>query len=448
MRASRVDREGRCVKGDAMRVTMLTLGSRGDVQPLIAFALGLERSGHRTRIATYPRLGPLVTDQGVDFAELAEGALSQGTQTEEGRRWIEKGHRRLPTWVGFIRDARSVADRRLADAVAACEDADVIVANNLAQVLGWQVSAHLGVPLVRVLFHAPGYWMTRGSSSSAGRAVRQLAWLAARPWLNSVRRRAVGWPKVGLREPFTELDRQKLPVLYPASPAVYPMPPGADGAAAVTGYWFLDASLDPEPPSGLVEFLDAGPPPVYVGFGSQIDTDPRETTDVMVQALRRAGHRGILLRPPEAIGSASLGDDIFAISAVSHAWLFRRCSAVVHHSAAGTTAAGLRAGVPTVPVPDNTDQFSWARRIHELGVASAPIRRRKLSPAQLGEAIRLVTTDEAIRARSAALGETIRAEDGVGRAVAHFERSVASAVASGGSAPAVAGSERGQAVRS
>jgi UDP:flavonoid glycosyltransferase YjiC (YdhE family) len=401
---------------------MLTLGSRGDVQPLLAFAHGLELAGHQPRIATYARFGPMVTGQGVDFAELAEGALSLGTETEQGRQWVEKGHRRLPTWVGFIRDARSVAGRRLVDAAEASRDADVVLANNLAQVLGWQVSSHYELPFVRVLFHAPGYWMTRGSASVIGRTLRQLVWLLACPWLNSVRRRVLGWPPVSRREPFSALDRRGVPVLYPASPVVYQPARHAGAATAVTGYWFLDGSLDPEPPAALVEFLDAGPPPVYVGFGSQIDTEPQRTTRLVIDALRRAGQRGVLLRPPEAVGAMERGDDIFATAAVAHQWLFGRCAAVVHHSAAGTTAAGLRAGVPTVPVPDNTDQFCWAKRLHALGVASIPIPRRKLTASALGDAIRLVTTDEGIRRRAAALGATIRGENGVERAVAHFER--------------------------
>jgi sterol 3beta-glucosyltransferase len=405
-----------------MRVTMLTLGSRGDVQPLIAFALGLQGAGHQVRIATYPRLAPLVESQGIESAALAEGALSLGSQAPEGRDWVEKGHRRLPTWVGFIRDARSVAHQRLVDADAACKGADAIVVNNLAQVLGWQMSDHLGVPLVRVLFHAPTYWMARGSSGPVGRAARELVWLAARPWLNSVRRQALQLPPVPLREPMTDLDRRNLPVLYPSSPAVFPLPRRAREAAAVTGYWFLETALDPEPPSALRDFLAAGSPPVYVGFGTQIDVDPPATTDLMVEALRRAGQRGVLLRPAGVTGRAPLGDDILTLPAISHGWLFRRCTAVVHHAASGTTAAGLRAGVPTVPVPHNSDQFSWAKRVHELGVASHPIPRRKLTAADLAEAISTVTGDEAIRLRAATLGETIRAEHGVERAVAHFER--------------------------
>src|SRR4051794_36954053 len=127
-----------------MRVTILTLGSRGDVQPFLAFGLGLQGAGHDVVLATHPRYAPIVTGQGLGFAPLAEGRLGQGPETPEGRRWMETDSRRLPTWVGFLRDARSVAEERLGDAVAACADADALVASNLATVLGWQMSERRG----------------------------------------------------------------------------------------------------------------------------------------------------------------------------------------------------------------------------------------------------------------------------------------------------------------
>jgi len=407
-----------------MRVTMLTLGSRGDVQPFIAFGLGLERAGHAVRVATYPRLEHFVTGQGLEFAPLAEGAISLGTDTAEGRRWAEAGSRRLPTWVGFLRDARSVAHRRLADAAAASDGADVVVASNLAQVLGWQMSDRLGVPLVRTLFHAPTYWMSSRSWRHVASAGRQVAWLAARPWLNSVRREALGLQPLPLREPIAGLDRRGMLVLYPFSPAVFPRPEGWSGAVEVTGYWFLDGNLDPEPPEALLDFLSAGPPPVCIGFGTQLDVDPVKTTTVMVDALRRAGRRGILLRTPDQLGDLALGPDVLAVDAISHTWLLPRCAAVVHHAGAGTTAAGLRAGVPSVPVPHNSDQFSWAKRLHELGVGPPPIPRRKLSVELLADRIKIATTEERFRRRAVELRDAIGAEDGVARAIEAFERHI------------------------
>lgn len=407
-----------------MHVTMLALGSRGDAQPFVAFGLALQRAGYRARLASYPRFESMATGHGLEFAPLAEGSLSRGTETEEGRRWAQQDRRRLPTWVGFVRDARSVAHRRLADAAAACADTDVVVASNLAQVVGWQVADHYRKPLVRTLYHAPTYWMTRRSSAPAAAAARQAAWLAARPWLNAVRREALGWDKLPLREPIGDLDRQRRLALYPFSLAVFPKPAGWGDWAEVTGYWFLDGTLDPDPPDGLEAFLAAGAPPVYVGFGTQADDDAAATTAMAVEALRRTGRRGVLLVPPGTTSPDGLGSGMFAVEAISHAWLFPRCAAVVHHSASGTTAAGLRAGVPTVPVPHNSDQFSWGKRIPELGVGPAPIARRKLTLEALEQAIRAATTDPGMRRRAAGIGERIRAEDGVARAVEAFRRHV------------------------
>jgi sterol 3beta-glucosyltransferase len=403
-----------------MRVTILTLGSRGDVQPFLAFGSGLARAGHEVRLATHPRFEGLVAHVGLEFAPLAEGRLGAGRQTAEGRRWAERGSRRLPSWVGFLRDARSVAHQRLADAMAATEGADAIVASNLATVLGWQMSDRLNVPLMRANFNAPT-WMSRSGARPAANVVRQVLWLAARPWLNAVRRDALGLRPVPFREPIGGLDRRRMPVLYPVSPAVVPRPAGWGEWVHMTGYWFLDRPVDPDPPPALCGFLAAGPPPVCVGFSTMIDRDPAATTEIVLEALRRAGRRAVLICGSDALHHA-LPPDVFAVDAVSHDWLFPRCAAVVHHAAAGATGAALRAGVPSVPVPHMTDQFVWARRLSELGVSPPPIPRRDLSVERLEEAIRIAVGQEAMRHRAAALGERIRAEDGVARAVEVFER--------------------------
>jgi sterol 3beta-glucosyltransferase len=409
-----------------VKVVMLSVGSRGDVQPLVAFGAGLRAAGHDVRICTHPGFRELVEGQGLAFAPLAEGALSRQAG-EEGRRWAERSSKWMPTWVGLIRDARTVARRRLSDAAAGCEGADVIVATNLTQLMGWQLSRELSVPLVRALLHAPSYWMARRSRPRVAHAVRQVAWLAARPWLNAVRRDALGLPPLPLAEPFEGLNREGHLVLLPFSPSVFPKPTGWGAATEVTGYWFLDSAVDPEPSAALRAFLTAGSAPVYVGFGTQIDHDPPRTTAIVVEALRRARRRGVLQRPAEALEGVSLGDDMLAIESVPHDWLFSRCAAVVHHGAAGTTASALRAAVPSVIVPHNSDQYSWARRMNELGVSPPPIPKRRLSVERLWDAIAQATTDERFRASAVGLAGQIRNEDGIGRAVEAFERHLGAA---------------------
>jgi UDP:flavonoid glycosyltransferase YjiC (YdhE family) len=408
-----------------VRVTLLTVGSRGDVQPIVAFGVALQEAGHRVRLATHRRYGSLVTHHGLELASLEEGHVSRGAETHEGRRWIEARSRRLPAAVGFLRDARSVARRRLADAAGACDDADAIVAANLAIVLGWQVARAGRVPLVRAYVEPPVWMITQRSTRRLAPVVRQAAWLAARPWLNAVRRDALGWGPVGRREPLADLDRRREPALFAFSPAVLPAPPRLGDWYQVTGYWFLQGTDDPAPPPVLRDFLAAGPPPVAIGFGTMIDTDQAATVRLVAEALARAGQRGVLIGGPKHDEPAALQPHLLAVGPTDHQWLYTRCSAAVHYASVGTTAAALRAGIPSVPIPHMTDQFLWARRVHELGVGPAPIRRRELTVERLADAIHAATGDAGIRRRAVALGEQIRVENGVARAVEAFERRVA-----------------------
>jgi sterol 3beta-glucosyltransferase len=407
-----------------VRVALLTVGSRGDVQPMVALGVGLQEAGHEVRLATHPRFEALVSRHGLEFARLAEGHLSRGAETEQGRRWMEADSRRLPAAIGFLRDARSVARERLTDAARACEDAEAVVAANLAMLLGWQIAGLRGVPVVRAYIEPPAWLITRRSARRWAPVVRQAGWLAARPWLNGVRRDALEAGPLGLREPLADLDRRREPALFAFSAEVLPPPPRLGDWFEVTGYWFLRGTDDPAPPDALVDFLEAGAPPVAVGFGTMIDTEPAATVRLVADALERAGRRGVLVRGARHHVDVSLPPHVFAVDTIDHDWLFPRCAAAVHHAAVGTTAAAVRAGIPSVPIPHMTDQFLWARRLNELGVAPVPVRRRGLTTDALARAIRMATGDEMHR-RAAALGARICREDGVARAVESFERRVA-----------------------
>jgi UDP:flavonoid glycosyltransferase YjiC (YdhE family) len=406
-----------------MRITILTVGSRGDVQPLLAFGLGLASAGHEVRFATHAKFEPAVAAAGLEFAPLAEGRVSEGTSTAEGRWWLERGSRRLPPWVALLMDARSVAGRRLADALAACAGAEAIVASELATLLGWQMSERYDVPLVRARLSPPAAAARRPLFA----ALRQLAWIATRPALNSMRR-TLELPPLPWREPIGSLQERGVLTLYGFSAAVAPETLRLESGARVTGYWFLDHDADPEPQPQLLEFLAAGPAPVCVGFGSMLDADPRAMCELIVGALRAAGQRGVLVGGQVAASQTILPDGVLAVEAVSHGWLLERCAAVVHHGGAGTVAAALRAGVPSVAVPHMIDQYTWGRRIHELGVGPPPLPRRKLSLERLREAIVAAACNPRMGERAAALGERIRRENGVANAVQAFEQHLGRAV--------------------
>jgi UDP:flavonoid glycosyltransferase YjiC (YdhE family) len=205
--------------------------------------------------------------------------------------------------------------------------------------------------------------------------------------------------------------------LYGFSTHVVPRPTDWDESVHVTGYWFLEGSADWHPPDELAAFLTSGPPPVYVGFGSMGALESGDTAGIVLEALRLAGQRGVVLTGAGEGIRHKTPDNILAVGTVPHDWLFPRVAAVVHHGGAGTTAAGLRAGVPSVLVPVFADQPFWGRRVADLGVGPEPIPHCRLAAERLARAIGLAVSDEPMRRRAAELGRAIRAEDGVSRAV-------------------------------
>jgi UDP:flavonoid glycosyltransferase YjiC (YdhE family) len=230
------------------------------------------------------------------------------------------------------------------------------------------------------------------------------------------RRKVLDIPLAPFSGPYKSKATRGLPILYGFSPSVIPVPSDWDDNIHVTGYWFVDEADDWTPPPALVDFLESGAPPVYIGFGSLSNRNPEETADLVIRALKLTNQRAILLSGWGGLHKTDLPESIFMINSIPHSWLFPRVAAVVHHGGASTTAAGLRAGVPSVIVPFYGDQPFWGRRIAELGVGQNPIPRAKLTSERLASAIQQAVTDKGMHERAAILGEKIRAEDGIARA--------------------------------
>jgi sterol 3beta-glucosyltransferase len=238
--------------------------------------------------------------------------------------------------------------------------------------------------------------------------------------VNEWRQETLDLPPLSLLGPEYRRDRV-IPMLYAYSARISPRPHDWPAWRHVTGYWFLETPADWAPPPELLDFLEDGPPPVWVGFGSMVASDAQRQTDLVLAALRRAGKRAILQTGWGGLGQGAVGSDIYVVRAVEHHWLFPRAAGVVHHGGGGTTAAGLRAGAPSVVTPFFADQFYWADRVRKLGAGPPPISHHQLTVENLAAALRTATEDEGIRARAQRVGEALRAEDGVARAVEIFE---------------------------
>lgn len=205
--------------------------------------------------------------------------------------------------------------------------------------------------------------------------------------------------------------------IYPISPHVLPRPADWPPHLRLVGYWFLGPPPGWSPPESLVRFLEAGEPPVHVGFGSMPNQDPHATFDLIVRALEVSGQRGVIYGGWGGLAGETAGDRALVIEGVPHEWLFPRMKAVVHHGGAGTTAVGLRAGVPNVVVPFFSDQPFWGWRVAALGAGPAPIPLGSLTAERLAAAIERAMTDPAMRGRASEIGARLRAENGVANTV-------------------------------
>lgn len=413
-----------------MRVTLLSIGgSRSDVQPLIALGAGLQATGDCVSFATHEQFEPAIRRAGLGFVRVTgDPAASLRARFDRAESQRSKQLDRFGR--AFIRSARPVFGAVMRDCWNAARECDLIIADLPASGLAVHFVEKRWVPLVRThfapvsptryhraSFHPDAHNLGGPLNLLTHRIARQVAWLLFRELMNRHRRQILDLAPLGWREPFGRIDSQVWPMLYSFSPTLFPPPPDWDRGIHVTGYWYLDQLHDWQPPRALVDFLDSGSPPVYVGFGSLPSPNPEKTTRDVVAALRRAGQRGILYPGGGGLARPPASDDILVVDDTPHEWLFPRMAAVVHHGGAGTTAAALRAGVPSVVVPIFADQPLWGSRVHALGIGPRPIPRQQLTAERLAAAIAVAAGDPAIRARAASVADTVRTEDGVARAV-------------------------------
>jgi sterol 3beta-glucosyltransferase len=416
-----------------MQITILALGSRGDVQPYIALGRGLQQAGYSVRIGAPKNFQSLAAQHGLDFFSIAPGS-QEIMAGEVGRRMMTTGNNTPAFMYELARMVSSYAQECLTMSLKACEHADAILCNSFA-LMGFHIAEALQVPcagawiyplnrtaeypsmgLTPFLHSGPFNWFTYMIDEQViQHAFRHIF----REW-----RQILDLPPLPITGFYDHLYRRNIAQIYGYSPTVVPKPADWPDRFVVSGYWFLDQAGEYTPPVELRNFMDAGPAPVYIGFGSVVGRDPIRLTETILGAVKRSGgRRFILAKGWGGLETHLAGDEqIFVIDEVPHDWLFPRMAAVVHHGGAGTTAAAMRAGVPSVVVPFSGDQPFWGQRVRMSGAGPAPIPHTRLNADRLAIAIRTATSDDSIRERAHGIGERIRAEDGISRAIEAFER--------------------------
>lgn len=394
-----------------MRIVLAAEGTRGDVHPLIALGAALRAEGHEALLCSPP-----------DFADAARAAgVEHRAVGVPVREYLtRRAHALHGSALGVLREMERQGHTILEGQFAALPDAvrgaDLVVAG------GVQVAARTAAELAGADYryvaycpailpsaeHPPAFLPLGGRSRRRNRALWSLVRLGlhatVRRSLNGYRR-ALGLPPVG--DLLSNLIGER-PVLA-ADRALAPGP--ADLDRPLEQVPCLHPFDDDAPlPAKLEAFLASGPPPVYLGFGSMTDPDPQRTTARLVEAVTATGHRALLGEGWAGLGAGPLPEGVLAIGAVSHASLFPRCAAVVHHGGAGTTTTAARAGVPQILLPHLLDQFYWAERVTALGIGVAGGWRRRLKASALAAAIGGVVGNEWVEERARELGARLRAE--------------------------------------
>jgi sterol 3beta-glucosyltransferase len=391
-----------------MKIIVATIGSRGDVQPYINLCQGLLASGNEVKLASNPTLRQLAEVHGIPFLPVGR-PVDMGI---EGARLLEKSFDNM--WIGLIRvmqlGARLV-EEAYPDVLAACKDADLIVTSDTGS--GVAEAEKLGKPWVSVTLQPARLPVVNDRPPNL--ISRLLGKLFIAP-TNRFRKR-VGAPLV---KDISSMLSQRM-ILLPVSPTIAPADPKWAAQVRQTGYWFARPVAGWKPEQELVDFLQAGKTPIAVSLGVMSTSGRKagESARIMLDALRIAEVRAVLQGwDADLLKSLGAPSTVYPAGSIPHGWLFDQVIAVVHHGGFGTTAAGLRSGVPSIVIPHIIDQYYWGQRVFELGVGPKYVSRGKLDAEMLAERIRQAVNDKGMRMKAAQLGFAIRGEpDGVGEAV-------------------------------
>lgn len=417
-----------------MRIKLLTLGTRGDIQPFIALGIGLQKRGHRVTICTSCNFKELIHAYGLEFVSI-QADIMKMAQSEEGKQMLRGNP--LRSMKLMKTHVFPMMRQMLEDVWEASQDADAIIYHpkvfggyDIAQKRKIPAFTAHPTPIIKptgafanpiLPFNLRIRWLNKISYQ-----LNRLMILSFISMINKWRRETLNLPARSISKNDLCIDGRDIPVLYGCSPTVVPFDPKWKDKVCMEGNWLVPEVDEWVPSQSLESFITAGTPPIAISFSSMPLKQPEQVFGMIKQALKRTGQRGIIITGWSGFKqNLDSSGEILCINEVPHAWLFPRMAGVIHHGGAGTTAAVLHAGKPMAICPFTGDQPFWAKRMYELGVAAKPIHEKTLSIESLAECIVSLTNDLKLKHNAMVIGSKVNNEQDVERTVDFIDKHLA-----------------------
>lgn len=400
-------------------ITILCGGSRGDFQPYVALAMELKKLGKDVRITGGSEFESFIRSYGIDFYPIQADFKSLNVD-EKMLKQAQTADNPFKMLLAFNK-MKKYGAKLANEFYAACEGSELIIYHP-GCTLGYFAAEKLGIPCILASPFPMHKTKQQTSVILYGRIksnpftnqisytmLQSMLWLASKSSVLGFWKKNFGGKPKGFGKPYERHTTKQNPAVISCSNFVFDRPSDWNKNIHQSGYWFVEEKTDYVPSKELSDFLSLGEKPVYIGFGSVFNADKKDAlSKLILDALTKSGKRGIIC----GMGKIdNLPKNVIAVDSIPHSWLFERVSAVCHHGGAGTTAAGFKAGIPSIIIPFANDQFAWAHRAYDLGVGSKPIPSKKLTSDNLAAAIDFALKGN-IKTNTKNLAKNIATENG------------------------------------
>lgn len=399
-------------------ITIICAGSRGDFQPYVALAQRLKILGEEVRISGFSQFENFVRGYGIDYVPIEVDYEELGVDPKMLK---QAGSADNPLKMILTFNKMKKYGAQIAKQTYDSLEGSELIVYHPGCVIGYFAAQEMNIPSVLATPFPMNKTEEYLSVVTYGKArptkinkkisykmIQGMLWLASSNTVKQHWKERFGRVPKNFKSPYEKISKDHI-AMVSCSNFVFPRPKDWDKNIYQSGYWFVEENKEYKPSKELEAFINNGEKSVYIGFGSVFDSDEKDKiVRIIIAALKKCGKRGII----SGMGKVdNLPDNIISVDGIPHTWLFEKVSVVCHHGGAGTTAAGFRAGVPSVIIPFSNDQFAWAHRAFDLGVGAKPIYKKDLTADKLAEGISYALNKDIIE-RAEMLSKNIALEDG------------------------------------